>query len=51
MTTIAASTTSLQLPDDALAFDDAQLAAVAFLARYNGRTLDAHRHDLRGFDD
>ena len=27
--------------------DDAQLAAVAFLARYNDRTLDAHRHDLR----
>ena len=26
-----------------------QLAAVAFLARYSGRTLDAYRHDLRGF--
>jgi integrase/recombinase XerD len=27
--------------------DEAQLAAVAFLARYSGRTLDAYRHDLR----
>ncbi|MGH9110501.1 MAG: tyrosine-type recombinase/integrase, partial [Acidimicrobiales bacterium] len=27
--------------------DEAELAAVAFLARYSGRTLDAHRHDLR----
>ena len=29
--------------------DEAQLAAVAFLARYSGRTLDAYRHDLRTF--
>jgi len=29
--------------------DEADLAAVAFLARYNGRTLDAYEHDLRGF--
>jgi integrase/recombinase XerD len=27
--------------------DPAELAAVAFLARYSGRTLDAYRHDLR----
>lgn len=27
--------------------DEAQLAAMAFLARYSGRTLDAYRHDLR----
>ena len=27
--------------------DQAQSAAVAFLARYSGRTLDAYRHDLR----
>lgn len=27
----------------------AQLAAVAFLGRYSGRTLDAYRDDLRGF--
>ncbi len=24
------------------------MAAVTFLARYSGRTLDAYRHDLRG---
>ena len=29
--------------------DDAELAAAAFLARYSGRTLEAYRHDLRGF--
>jgi integrase/recombinase XerD len=29
--------------------DEADLAAVGFLARYNGRTLDADRQDLRGF--
>ena len=29
--------------------DEAELAAVAFLARYNGRTLEAYRHDLRYF--
>ena len=49
MTTVTTNTTDLQLPDDAFAIDDAQLAAVAFLARYSGRTLDAYRHDLRGF--
>lgn len=30
-------------------FDEAHVAAAAFLARYNGRTLDAYRHDLRYF--
>lgn len=30
-------------------FDEAQLAAASFLARYSGRTLEAYRHDLRGF--
>lgn len=34
----------LSLPPDA-----AEVAAVAFLARYNGRTLDAYRQDLRSF--
>ena len=29
--------------------DEAELAAVAFLARYSGRTLEAYRHDLRCF--
>jgi hypothetical protein len=30
-------------------FDEAQMAAAAFLARYSGRTLDAYRYDLRTF--
>jgi integrase/recombinase XerD len=30
-------------------FDEAEIAAAAFLARYGGRTLDAYRHDLRTF--
>ena len=49
MTTIEATTTIIEMPRDDFVIDDAQLAAAAFLARYNGRTLDAYRHDLRGF--
>jgi len=49
MTTIETTPTTLDLPTDDFVVDDAQLAAVAFLARYSGRTLDAYRHDLRGF--
>jgi integrase len=30
-------------------FDEAEVAAAAFLARYSGRTLDAYRYDLRTF--
>jgi hypothetical protein len=30
-------------------FDEAQLAAAAFLARYSAGTLDSYRHDLRSF--
>ena len=30
-------------------FDEAQLAASSFLARYSGRTLEAYRQDLRKF--
>lgn len=29
--------------------EEAELAAAAFLARYQGRTLDAYRYDLRAF--
>lgn len=47
MTTIETTTATVDLPRDDFVIDDAQLAAVAFLAR--GRTLDAYRHDLRGF--
>jgi integrase/recombinase XerD len=49
MTTIETAATTLQLPETDLVIDEAQLAAVAFLARYSGRTLDAYRDDLRGF--
>jgi hypothetical protein len=34
-------------PDGHAMPDEAELAAVAFLARYSGITLDAYRHDLR----
>ena len=50
MTALATTTTTtLRRVDDGLRFDEADLAAVAFLARYSGRTLDAYRHDLRMF--
>jgi integrase/recombinase XerD len=42
-------TTHLALPADEDPSDEAELAAAAFLARYQGRTLDAYRHDLRAF--
>jgi integrase/recombinase XerD len=44
MTTI---TTTIERPRGEFAVDPAELAAIAFLARYSGRTLDAYRHDLR----
>ena len=49
MTTITSATTMIEPPPDDAAFDEAQLAAASFLARYSGRTLEAYRHDLRGF--
>ncbi len=49
MTTIQSTTTTIQPPEDEHIADEAQLAAAAFLARYSGRTLDAYRHDLRGY--
>jgi len=49
MTTIQTSTAAIEVTRDDFVIDDAQLAAVAFLARYSGRTLDAYRHDRRGF--
>ena len=36
------------LTDDPF-FDEGQVAAAAYLARYSSRTLDAYRHDLRCF--
>lgn len=49
MITIGSATTLLEKPPDGAVFDEAQLAAASFLARYSGRTLEAYRHDLRGF--
>jgi integrase/recombinase XerD len=49
MTTITSTSSAVQTPFDDVGFDEAQLAAASFLARYSGRTLEAYRHDLRGF--
>ena len=49
MTTIETMTTTVQRPVTTFDLDEAQLAAVSFLARYGGRTLEAYRQDLRGF--
>ena len=50
MTTISSTTGSAgQTPFNDAGFDEAQLAAASFLARYSGRTLEAYRQDLRGF--
>jgi hypothetical protein len=43
MTTIETTTTTIDTARDDFVIDEAQLAAVAFLARYSGRTLDAYR--------
>jgi hypothetical protein len=48
-TTLTSTTSAVQSPFADAAFDEAQLAAASFLARYRGRTLEAYRHDLRGF--
>jgi integrase/recombinase XerD len=49
MTTIKSAATTIRAPGAEYEVDEAQLAAVSFLARYSGRTLEAYRHDLRGF--
>ena len=49
MTALTAVTSQLALPLDDDLPDEAELAAAAFLARYQGRTLEAYHHDLRGF--
>ncbi len=42
-------TTPLVVRADRPLLDESQLAAVAFLARYGGRTLESYRADLRQF--
>jgi integrase/recombinase XerD len=49
VTTIETITTTVERPGAGFKVDDAQLAAVSFPARYSGRTLEAYRHDLRGY--
>ena len=49
MTTIETITTTVERPGVGFKVDDARPAAVSFLARYSGRTLEAYRHDLRGY--
>ena len=49
MTTIESPATTIRAPGFEFEVDEAQLAAVSFFARYSGRTLEAYRHDLRGF--
>jgi hypothetical protein len=49
MTTIESAVATIRAPGGEYEVDEAQLAAVSFLARYSGRTLEAYRHDLRGF--
>jgi integrase/recombinase XerD len=47
MTTIESTSQVIGQPEAPFTLDEDQLAAVAFLARYRGRTLEAYRHDLR----
>jgi hypothetical protein len=49
MTTIESAATTIRASGVEFEVDEVQLAAVSFLARYSGRTLEAYRHDLRGF--
>ena len=49
MSTLEAIQTTIQPPGPEVPFDEAHLAAAAFLARYGGRTLEAYRHDLLAF--
>ncbi len=50
MTAMIPVATPLSQPGEGYAPpDDAELAAAAFLSRYQGRTLDAYRYDLRAF--
>jgi site-specific recombinase XerD len=49
MTVLDSTITTVGRWEPGLEADQAQLAAASFLARYSGRTLEAYRHDLRGF--
>jgi Phage integrase, N-terminal SAM-like domain len=49
MTTIESAAKAIRALGVEFEVDAAQVAAVSFLARYSRRTLEAFRHDLRGF--
>lgn len=49
MSTLTPSSVALVSARDANPFDQVQMAASAFLARYSGRTLETYRCDLRTF--
>jgi len=49
MTTGNMNTAVLVSANEGNPFDQAQMAAAAFLARYSGRTLETYRYDLRTF--
>jgi integrase/recombinase XerD len=49
MVMLDSTLSALRRPYSEFEVDEAQLAVAGFLARYGGRTLEAYRHDLRGF--
>jgi integrase/recombinase XerD len=49
MTANMTTTTVLISPAEKDPFDEAQMAAAAYLARYSGRTLETYRYDVRVF--
>ena len=49
MSILDSLTAPITMPTEDPLFDEGQVAAAAYLARYSGRTLDAYRYDLRTF--
>lgn len=49
MSTLNSQSTVPVVVNGGTRFDQSELAAAAFLARYSGRTLEAYRYDLRTF--
>jgi site-specific recombinase XerD len=49
MAMLDSTMSALRRPHAEFEVDEARLAVAGFLARYSGRTLEAYRHDLRGF--
>jgi site-specific recombinase XerD len=49
MPTLVSSTAALVSVSESDPFDQAQMAAATYLARYKGRTLETYRYDVRTF--